>query len=68
MSFGGGCEAAVIARTRYGWVKLRECGELLYGRRFPLMLKRVVYKSYVKPAILFGNEVYCLMESEMGIL
>ena len=32
---GGGCEAAVTARTRCGWVKLRECGELQYGRRFP---------------------------------
>ena len=40
---GGGCEAAVTARTRCGWVKIRECGELLYGRRFPLMLKGAVY-------------------------
>ena len=28
---GGGCEAAVTVRTRYGCVKFRECGELLYG-------------------------------------
>ena len=28
---GGGCEVAVTARTRCGWVKFRECGELLYG-------------------------------------
>ena len=39
---GGGCEAAVTARTRCGWVKLRECGELLYDRRFPLKLKGAV--------------------------
>ena len=25
----GGCEAAVTARARIGWVKFRECGELL---------------------------------------
>ena len=31
---GGGCEAAVTARTRCVWDKLRECGELRYGRRF----------------------------------
>ena len=30
MSTGGGCEVAVPARTRCGWVKLSECGELLY--------------------------------------
>ena len=23
----GGCEAAVTARVRFGWVKFRECGE-----------------------------------------
>ena len=35
----GGSEAAVTAGTRCGWVKFRECGELLYGTRFPLKLK-----------------------------
>ena len=34
VSVGGGCEAAVTVRTRCGWVKSRECGELLYGRDF----------------------------------
>ena len=37
-------------------VKFSECGELMYGRRFPLKLKGVVYGSYVRPAILYGNE------------
>ena len=31
VSAGGGCEAAVTARTRCGWDKLRNCGELLYA-------------------------------------
>ena len=68
VSAGGECEAAVTARTRYGWVKFRECGELLYGRRFPLMLKGVVYESFVGPAILYESEACCLKESEIGIL
>ena len=38
------CEAAVIARTRYWRVKHRECGELLYSRRFSLKLKGAVYQ------------------------
>ena len=29
VSAGGGRDAAVIARTRCGWVKFRECGDLL---------------------------------------
>ena len=67
VSAGGGCESAVIVKTRYGRVKLRECVQLLYGRRFPLRLKEAVYKSYVRPAILYGSEAWCLKESEMGI-
>ena len=41
-------------RTRY--VLFMECGELLYGRRFPLMQKGGVYESYVWPAVLHGSE------------
>ena len=44
VSAGGGCEADVTARTRCWWVKLRECDELLCGRRFPLKLKGAVYE------------------------
>ena len=68
VSAGGGCESAVTARTRCGCVKFRECGELLHGRRFPLKLKGSVYKSYIRPAILYGSEAWCLKESEMIIL
>ena len=42
---GVGCEAAVTARTRCGWIKSMECDELLYGRRFPLRLNEAVYRS-----------------------
>ena len=65
---GGGCEVAVTVRTRCGWVKIRECGELLYGMRFTLYLKGAVYRSYVRPAMLCGSEAWCLKENEMGIL
>ena len=62
---GGGCEAAVTAITRCGLVNFRECGELLYGKRFPLRLKGAVYGSYVRQAILYGNEAWRLKESEI---
>ena len=63
----GGSEAAVTARTRCGWATLRERGELLY-RRLTLKRKGAAYKSYVRPAILYGSEAWCLKESEIGIL
>ena len=38
MSGGGGYEAAMIVRTICGFVKFRECNELLYGKIFYLKL------------------------------
>ena len=67
VSASGGCEAAVTARIRCGWVKLSECGELLHSSMFPLRLKVAVYKSYVRLAILYGSEAWCLKGSEIGI-
>ena len=52
-------EADVTAGTRCWWIKLKLCGELLYGRRFPLKLKGDDNKSYVRPAILHGSEAWC---------
>ena len=40
----------MTARKRWGWVKFRECGELLYGRRFSLKLTGDVYETYIRPA------------------
>ena len=43
LSAGVEYEAAVTARTGCWLVKFWQCGELLYGRRFPLRLKWAVY-------------------------
>ena len=32
MNASGGCEAAVTARERIGWVKFKECGEMLNSK------------------------------------
>ena len=39
LNSSGGCEPAVIARERIGWVRFRKRGELLLGNRFPLRMK-----------------------------
>ena len=67
VSAGGECETAVTARTRCWCDRFKECGELLHGRRFPLWLKRAIYMYYVRPAIQYGSEAWCLKESEIGI-
>ena len=66
---GGGCKAALTARARIGWVKFRECGELLNSKRFSLKLKGMVYRScVVRSAMLYGSETWCLRENKMAIL
>ena len=50
----GGCKAAVTARARVGWVKFRECGELLNSKRFSLKVKGMVYRSCVRVAMFLG--------------
>ena len=68
LNASGGCEVAVTARVRIGWVRLRECGELLLGNRFPLKMKGKVYRYCVRSAILYGSETWCLKENEKAIL
>ena len=68
VSAGGGCEAAVTARTKCGSVNIREFVELLYGGKFTIWLKGAVYKSYIRTAIIYGSYAWCLKECEMGIL
>ena len=67
VSAGGGCEAAVTARTGCWWVKLRECSELLCGRTFPLKLKGAAHSSDIRPPTVYGSVAWCLKESERGI-
>ena len=39
LSVGGGCDAAVTSRTRYGWVEFMEWDKLLYRKQYLLTLK-----------------------------
>ena len=68
LNVSGGCETAVTSRVRIGWMKFRECGELLRGRRFSLRMKGIVYQSCVRSAMLYESETWCLRESEIEIL
>ena len=52
LNASGGCEAAVTARVRIGWVKFMECGELLLGNRFPLRMKGKVYRCCAERAMV----------------
>ena len=64
----GGSKSAVTVRTRMGWIKFRECGKLLYGRKLSLKMKGRIYQSCVRSVMLHGSETWCLRENEMVIL
>ena len=68
LNASGGSEAAITARTRIGWIKFRECGKLLYGRKFSLKMKGKIYQSCVRSAMLYGSETWLLRENKMAIL
>ena len=59
-----GCEVAVTARVRIGWVRFRECGELFLGNRFPLKVKGKAYRCCVRLAILYVSKTWCLKENK----
>ena len=56
LNASGGSEAAVTARMRIGWIKFRECGELVHGRKFSLKMKGRIYLSCIRSAILYGSK------------
>ena len=60
----GGCKAAVTARARIGWVKFKECGELLNSKWFSLKMKGMVYRGCVRSAMLYGSATQCWRENE----
>ena len=65
LNTSGGSETSVVARTRIGWMRFRECGKDLYERRFLLMIK--VYQICVKSPIAYGSEIRCLREREVEL-
>ena len=61
----GGCEAAVTARGRTGWLKFRECRELLNSKWFSLKMKGMVYRISVRLAMVSeGKEMAILRRNE----
>ena len=48
LNISSGSKAAVTARTRFGWIKFRECEESLYGRNFLVKIKGRIYQSCVR--------------------
>ena len=53
----GGTEKAVRHRVKEAWRKCREVSGVVLDKRMPLKVKKKVYKSVVRPVLLYGAEI-----------
>ena len=54
----GNIDADVKARMACGWLKWRECSGLLCDKKMPLRLKGKIYRTVVRPALMYGSECW----------
>ena len=57
MVVDGGEELEITRRIQAGWKNWRDVSGVLCDRRMPVKLKGKVYKTVVRPAMLYGMEV-----------
>ena len=55
---GGEIDEDVSHRIRTAWLKWRSASGVLCDRKIPLRLKRKYYRTAVRPAMLYGAEVW----------
>ena len=64
----GGTEKAVRKRVKEAWHKWREVSGVILDKKIPLKLTMKVYKSIIRPVLLYGCEIWALRKKEKDIL
>ena len=54
----GGMETEITKRVGAGWRNWKKCSGVLCDRRVPVKLKGKVYKTVIRPAMLYGAEMW----------
>ena len=60
----GGMETEITKRVGAGWINCKKCSGVLCNRRMPVKLKGKVYKTVIRPAMLYGAETWATTKSQ----
>ena len=68
VSENGNPEQTVKARISAAWNWWRECSRVIYDKKMPRKLKIKVYKTVVRPVLLYGAELWTIRKKEEKLL
>ena len=66
VSSNGKCEEEVRRRIQAGWMSWRKVSEVLCYRKLSAKVKGKMYKSVVRPTMLYGMEMVAVTERQIG--
>ena len=56
----GGCGKDVDGRIKVAWSRWRDLSGVIYDKKVPMKLKSKLYKTVVRPAMVYGSECWAL--------
>ena len=63
----GGMETEITKRVGAGWRNWKKCSGVLCDRRMPVKLKGKVYKTVIRPAMLYGAETWAVKATKLQL-
>jgi len=64
----GGCEEDVKHRIKAAWQKWKELSGVVCDRKMPVAVKGKVYKTMIRPVMMYGAEFWALRRKEEELL
>ena len=60
----GECGKDVDGRIKVAWSRWRDLSGVIYDKKVPMKLKSKLYKTVVRPAMVYGSECWALRKQE----
>jgi len=64
----GGCEEDVMHRIKPVWQKWKELSGVVCDRKMPVAVKGKVYKTMIRPAMMYGAETWVVRRKDEELL